>query len=230
MTDRHDNPPTDEELALSREGKARIDAAMADVRAPQSLREGIERERAASAARPSLWHRYRWALAGAGAAAALAVAIPLALQSGQDAENPSLEAVYAAAEQSPAAAAPATVGGDPPNLDARVGALRFPDWRAKFGWRATGRSHSDVAGRDVTTVTYGNDEGAELGYAVVAGKPLAETPAGEQVRRGGNAYTVAREGERTIVTWTQQGHTCAIVAPAAVPRSTLVALAASRDA
>ena len=217
MTDRRDNPPTEEELALAREGKARIDAAMAEVRAPQSLREGIERERATSAARPSLWHRYRWALAGAGVAAALALAIPLALQTGGDGDGPSLEGVYAAAERTPSAAAPATVGGDPPDLDARVGAIRFPDWRAGFGWRATGRADSDVGGRKVTTVTYRNAEGAELGYAIVAGKPLDETPPGEPVRRDGNAYAVAREGDRQIVTWTQQGHTCAIVASGSVP-------------
>jgi hypothetical protein len=42
-------------------------------------------------------------------------------------------------------------------------------------------------------------------------------------------YKVSRSDARTIVTWEQQGHTCAIVASSEVPMSSLVDLAASRD-
>jgi hypothetical protein len=45
MPDDNDTPLTEEELALAREGEARISAAVADVHAPQSLREAIERDR-----------------------------------------------------------------------------------------------------------------------------------------------------------------------------------------
>jgi hypothetical protein len=40
---------------------------------------------------------------------------------------------------------------------------------------------------------------------------------------------VTSAGGRTIVTWNQQGHTCVIAAPATVPSSRLVDLAASRN-
>ena len=47
--------------------------------------------------------------------------------------------------------------------------------------------------------------------------------------RKGKTYHVAEAGRRTIVTWNQQGHTCVIVAPSAVPQARVVELAASRN-
>src|SRR6188472_597911 len=72
MPDENDIPLTDEELARAREGEALIAAAVSEVRAPQSLRESIERERerASSRARAPFWRRYRLSLALASAAAA----------------------------------------------------------------------------------------------------------------------------------------------------------------
>ena len=55
------------------------------------------------------------------------------------------------------------------------------------------------------------------------------TPPGRPVTRNGKLYHVTQAGGRTIVTWNQQGHTCAIVAPTQVPRSRVVELAASRN-
>ena len=114
-------------------------------------------------------------------------------------------------------------------LDATVGNLEFPDWQKGFGWRAVGRRDDTLSGRPVTTVFYRNPEGARLGYAVVSGDALDGNPPGREVTRSGNTYDVARVGERTIVTWTQEDHTCVITAPAAVPRGRLVGLAASRN-
>jgi hypothetical protein len=231
MPGENDTPLTEEELALAREGKALISAAAADVHAPHSLREAIERDRkrATARARAPFWRRHRWGLAAAGTAAAALVAVAIALDTGSDNADPSLNKVYAAAQLNPTSAAPAAVGGDPPVLDAKVGTLEFPDWQEKFGWKAVGRRDNDLSGRRVTTVFYRNPEGARLGYAVVAGDSLGGNPAGRPVEHKGKTYDVARGDERTIVTWTQQGHTCAIVAPSAVPQSTLVGLAASRN-
>jgi hypothetical protein len=231
MPEENDTPLTEEELALAREGEALISAATADVHAPQSLREAIERDRqrAAVRARAPFWRRHRWGVVAAGTAAAALAAVALALETGGDNGDPSLDKVYATAQLNPTSAAPAVAGGEPPVLDANVGALEFPDWREKFGWKAVGRRESDLAGRRVTTVFYRNAEGARLGYAVVAGDALGGNPAGRPVEHKGKTYDVARGDERTIVTWTQQGHTCAIVAPSEVPQSTLVDLAASRN-
>jgi hypothetical protein len=231
MPGENDKPLTEEELALAREGEALISAAAADVHAPQSLREAIERERerAMARTRAPFWGRQRWRLAAAGTAAAALAAVAIALDTGGDEAEPPLTEVYAAARLAPTAAAPAPLGGEPPVLDAKVGNLEFPDWRDKFGWRAVGRSDSDLSGRRVTTVFYRNPDGARLGYAVVSGDPLSGDPAGRPLEHNGKTYDVARGDERTIVTWTQQGQTCVIVAPSTVPRPALVDLAASRN-
>ena len=79
------------------------------------------------------------------------------------------------------------------------------------------------------TVYYRNPEGAHLGYSIVAGEPIAERPPGRAVTHYGNTYHVAHAGEHTLVTWTQQGHTCTFVASSSVPDSRLVEIAASRN-
>jgi hypothetical protein len=231
VSSENDRPLTEQELELAREGEALVAAAAADVQAPQSLREAIERERerAAARARAPVWRRYRWALPAAGAAAAALAVLAIVLQTGDGTTEPSLAQVYAAARLAPTEAAPAPIGGEPPVLDAEVGSLKFPDWQESFGWKAVGRRDDTLAERPVTTVFYRNPEGARLGYAVVSGKPLGDDPRGREVTRDGNTYHVAREGERTIVTWTQDGHTCVIASNSAVPPANLVDLAASRN-
>ena len=231
MPDENDIPLTDEELARAREGEALIAAAVSEVRAPQSLRESIERERerASARARAPFWRRHRLGFALAGAAAVALAVVVIALQTGESPGQPPLSKVVAAARLEPAGSAPRTVGGTPPELDARVDDLVFPDWKAKFGWQAVGRRDDALSGRTVTTVFYRNPDGARLGYAVVSGDELDARPPGREVMRNGKTYHVANAGARTIVTWTQQGHTCVIAAPATVPSSNLVDLAASRN-
>jgi hypothetical protein len=228
MNGESDKPLTEEELALAREGEERIAAAVADVQAPQALRESIERTRERAQQRASFWHRARWGLAAAGAAAVTLAAVAI-LDTDTQSGSPSLDGVYAAAERGPAQPAPAQIGGTPPVLDARVGAIEFPDWKETFGWRAVGRRDTEVADRRVTTVAYRNPDGARLGYAIVGGEALSETPPGGAIRKAGDTYHVSAGDRRTTVTWTQQGHTCVIVAPDTVPRGTLLELAASRN-
>ncbi|HZA85249.1 MAG TPA: hypothetical protein VE466_00040 [Acidimicrobiales bacterium] len=230
MPDDHDIPMTDEELARAREGEALIAAAVSETHAPQSLRESIERERerAAARARTPFWRRRRLGLALGGIAGALLVAV-IALQAGETSTEPTLAKVTGAARLEARKPAPRSIGGTPPNLDARVENLVFPDWEAKFGWRAVGRRDDTLSGRSVTTVVYRNPEGARLGYAVVSGDELDAEPPGRPVTRDGKTYHVARAGGRTVVTWTQQGHTCVIAARATVPSTRLVDLAASRN-
>jgi hypothetical protein len=227
MTEEQDRQPTEEELELARKGEEMIAAAMADVRAPQSLREGIEHQR--SRAQAPFWRRHRLMAVAAGAAAVALIAGVTAVIVENESPEPALPELYATAEEPPNAAAPPAIGGTPPVLDAAVGALEFPDWREKFAWRAVGRRDSDLGDRGVTTVYYRNPEGTRLSYAVADGRPLGGDPAGRRIEHRGDTYDVARNDRRTIVTWTQQGHTCVIVAPSEVPRSTLVDLASSRN-
>ena len=175
-----------------------------------------------------MWRRLRWATVGAAAAIVL-IGVAVVLDSGGGSSEPTLASVDAVARSSSTEPAPAVLGGDPPVLDASVGQLQFPDWRKSFGWTAVGQRADEVGGRAVTTVFYRNGEGAQLGYSVLAGAALAERPQGREVVHEGKTYHVVRAGSRRLITWTQQGHTCVIVAPASVKPSKLVELAASRN-
>jgi hypothetical protein len=229
MRHEDDTPLSDEELALAKKGESLIAAAVADTQAPQSLRESIERERVLAAPSASFWRRnWRALTATATATAALAI-VGVAIQGGSENPAPTLADVQAAARLEATAPAPAPEGGDPPVLAAQVGAISFPDWQKSFGWKAVGAREDEIAGRTVKSVFYRNPDGARLGYSVVAGDPLAERPPGHEVAQAGDTYHVARAGERTLVTWTQQGHTCVIVASSEVPDARLVDLAASRN-
>jgi hypothetical protein len=231
MRHEDDTPLSDEELALAKKGEALIAAAVADTQAPQSLREAIERERERARAAPKtpFWRRHLRTLTATATAAAALVVVGVAIQSGSESAAPTLAEVQAAARLDATQPAPAPKGGDPPVLGARVGAISFPDWQKSFDWKAVGSRQDSIAGRTVKTVFYRNPEGARLGYSVVAGEPLREHPPGREVTRAGNTYHVARTGEHTLVTWTQQGHTCAIVASSTVPEARLLDLAASRN-
>ena len=229
MTGENDKPLTEEELELARRGEALISNAVAGVRAPQSLRESIERDRErARTAREPFWRR-RLIRPAAAAAAAAHVAVAVVLSTGGTGAQPSLAKVSETARLAPTDPAPASRGGSPAVLDASVGSLTFPDWEEKFGWRAVGRREDVLADRSVTTVYYRNPDGAQLGYAVVSGAPLAGTPPGREVTRDSKTYHVDRADGRTVVTWTQQGHTCVIVASSRVPEERLIDLAASRN-
>jgi hypothetical protein len=232
MPHEDDTPLSDEELALAKRGEALIAAAVADTRAPQSLRESIERDRARAQAAPAapFWRR-RWRMIAATATAAAALAaVVVATQSGTTQPGePSLAAVQDAGGFAATGPAPAPGGGSPPVLAARVGPISFPDWQQSFGWKAVGSREDEISGRTVKTVYYRNSEGAHLGYSIVAGAPLAEPPPGRAVPHAGHTYHVAHAGRQTLVTWTQQGHTCMFVASSSVPDSRLVEIAASRN-
>jgi hypothetical protein len=227
VTDREDDIAlTDEELVLAGRGSALVAAAMAhpEARAPQALRESLERRGIAEqASRPRAGWRGR-SLAASGIAAVCVLVVALG---GRDAGvgAPSVAQVVAVTRLPALEAAPVAVGGARPQLAAAVQGLAFPDWRRAFGWRTSGRRSDRVGNRAVTTVFYRYSAWRRLGYAIVAGSPLAAA-AGRDVIRGGVRYRVLRHAGRTTVTWTQAGHTCVIDAPAAVTAAELVTLAA----
>jgi hypothetical protein len=229
-----DTPLTDEELALAARGADLVAAALADPQAsaPASLREAIERERAQAAAAPARgFGRARGRLIAVlgGGVAAVVVALVIALGgSGGGTGGPTAVQVAAVGRLPATASAPAVVPATdtaPARLDADVEGLAFPDWTAAFKWAASGRRTDEVGGRAVTTVFYRNPKGATLGYSIVAGDPIGGAPDGQDVAVGDDTYRLAHGAGRTTVTWTQDGHTCVIDAPATVPDAKLVELA-----
>jgi hypothetical protein len=220
---------TDEELVLAERGAALVAAAMAhpEARAPQALRESLERGGVAQHGPRSRFGRSGRSLLAPGIAAVCVLAVALVIALGgreQGAGSPSVEQVAAVTRLPARQAAPVAVGGA--RLSAAVEGLSFPDWRRTYGWATTGRRTDRIGNRAVTTVFYRYSSGRRLGYAIVAGPPL-RPGAGRDVVRGGARYRVVTRGGRTTVTWTQAGHTCVIDAPAAVATAELVRLAAS---
>ncbi len=161
-----------------------------------------------------------------GAVATAVIAVVVMTSAGGGPGGPSVVQVAAVAGLVPTKPAPDALGGLQPKLDAEVAGVPFPDWRTEFDWEAVGRRDDVVDGRAVTTVRYRNAKGVELAYAIVDGAALARPGDGREVQRRGFAYRVVGRGDRTIVTWEEQGHTCVITAPATVPQEKLVDLAA----
>ena len=127
-----------------------------------------------------------------------------------------------------AAARPATGPAPRPTgdgfVDARVDPVRFPDWRG-LAWPARGQRTDVVGGRRVRTVFYAAPDGTTVGYAVVAGAPLAVPGAARERRVGGTTYAVLEADGDRVVTWRQGGRTCVLRAPSTVPEDRLLALA-----
>ncbi len=215
--------------------------ALESVRAPDSLHRTIEQMVGEAAARPPkrlslprpAWSAsagvagsQRLRLAGAAAVLAAAAAVlVLVLGSGGRPAPTVLEA-------SRLALAPATLPSPAENphdgakLDASVEGLAYPYWGGQRGWPATGSRHDRLSGRSITTVFYATRSGARVGYAIVAGRPLAEPSSGSQLVRGGVRFHVLDAHGATVVTWREAGHTC-ILAGRGVPVAAMVRLVLS---
>ena len=191
-----------------------------DIGAPARLRAEIERKRAGSPKRRSRFASARGAVVAAAAAAAVAavLVIPAALSGGL-----SVADAAAFAEQSPTAPAPAGVPGTPQLLRAEVDGVPFPDYGAKFGWKASGTRKDDKSGHGATTVYY-DKNGRRLAYTIVGGDALDVPSDARTTTRGGKEYRTFRSDGRTVVTWERGGHTCVLSAKSA-SADELVALA-----
>jgi hypothetical protein len=125
-------------------------------------------------------------------------------------------------------AAPAHSKSDRPTLAVAVSGLAFPYWEDRFGWRAIGTRADRVAGRQVTTVFYGNRQGQTIGYAIVSGTKPPRISEGMVARRGGVRYWLTSVNGVPVVTWFRDGHLC-IVSGRGVESATLLRLASWKD-
>lgn len=192
----------------------------AEIGAPARLRAGVERRRRGHSA----GDRRRGIVFGAPVAAAAAVALALVLVlSGGSSSNPTVADTTALAQKPPTQPAPGSVPGDPALLRATVDDVPFPNYSAKFGWKAAGARHDDPSGRGATTVFY--EKGARtIAYTIVSDGALDPPQDARTTRRDGVVYRTFRDGGRAVVTWERDGHTCVLSSRAAKPGE-LVALA-----
>ena len=190
-----------------------------DVSAPARLRTALSAERPAPARRrfaPLVW---------AGAAAAVAaVAVAIVLLAG-GASTPTIEQAAGLASRPATAPAPAPRADQPTLLTAEAEGLAYPNWAREFGWRASGERSDELGDRDATTVLYRNADDNRLAYTIVSGTALEPEPGAKPTTVDGVRLSVTRDGDRTVVTWLRDGHTC-VLSGSGVPRRTMLELAA----
>jgi hypothetical protein len=212
----HDLHPIDE--AQAEHGRALVQAAGAQTRAPLGLRERIEAQRAPA-------RRRRFVLGGSFAAVAAAAVLALVLIStGGSPAGPTVAQAGQLARLAPTGPAPQVDPSDPGLLKRSVEGVTYPSWQNQFPWHASGVREDRLRGRRAVTVYYRNPENVRIGYTIVGGDPLDEPP-GRALRHGSERYVTVERGSRRLVTWRRGGHTCVISAPDSVPRERLLALA-----
>jgi hypothetical protein len=100
-----------------------------------------------------------------------------------------------------------------------VGSLHFPNYAEDLSTNAVGQRNDQLASRRVVTVYYSRG-GRSIAYSIVSGKPL-RVPAGQTAMPG---FVALRLGQRTVVTWRRDGHTC-VVSATGVPLRELLEIA-----
>lgn len=155
-----------------------------------------------------------------GAAVALGLALFLVLAGGNS--QLTVSEVVAAGARGPLAGPPAPTAAEPKLLDVSVEDVPFPNYVAKFGWRALGVRHDELDGHAVTTVFY-ERTGHRIAYSIVAGDALKAPPDGVPAVVEGTRLLALARGGRQAVTWTRGAHTC-VLSGSDVPRATLLAL------
>jgi hypothetical protein len=183
----------------------RIRAASATVHAPPRLHARVAEE----AARRAATRRRRLALpigALAGAAAVAAAVVVIVVGSGG---TPSIQDAVGLALRPPSSGAPAVNPADPRFVQAEVGGVRFPNYRASTGWRPVGARTDTIDGRRAVTVAY-RDSGGPVSYTIVDGAPLdvpkdAPRRSYERIRAA-----VLSRGSATAIVWEQGGHSCVL--------------------
>ena len=205
-------------LAEQERALAAVTRALEATSAPLALRARIEQ---AQAGRRRQRRRFSLpVLGGLSVAAAAALIAVVAFLPGSS--GPSLASAAELTTRVAAAGAPSPAAAK--LLDLSVQGLPFPNWRAKFGWKATGTRRDRIGGRDVTTVFY-EKGGKRIGYGIVAGKGLHVPGGGTTATAEGTTVHLLTLNGRRVATWQRQGHTC-ILTGAGVPDATLVKLAA----
>jgi hypothetical protein len=210
-------------LEEQRHGAAALQSV--DVHAPDSLRRRVEAERAeVRRRRPGgLTLPARPALAGGLVAAVAAIALVVALTLPGGAGGPSVVQAAELATRPAQSGAPPPAPGQPKLLDAEVEGVSFPDWTAKFGWRAVGRRTDELGGRQAQTVFYRSPKG-RLGYTILSGDQIDPPGGARSAVREGTRLRYFRDGDRLIVTWPRGGRTC-VLSGSGVPLAKMLDLA-----
>lgn len=191
--------------------------------APMALRERVDSLRTGSTPNQKKQRRRYGLLGGLTAAAAgIATALVLVFVS---AGGPTLS--EAAAFTLKPSLGPAPSHSFDGTLDLDVDGVPYPDWKADFGWKATGSRVDKIDGRQATTIFYRKGN-LRIGYTIVTGKPVG-VPGSAKVTviKGTRFRSVPYKGA-VVITWERRNHSC-ILSGINVPRDKLLKLASWGD-
>lgn len=193
-------------LERQRRGAAALRSV--DVRASDGLRARIEaeRERARKRRPGGFVLPARPALAGGLVAAVAVLALVVALTV-PGTGGPSVAQAAELAQQPPQAGPPQP--RSPALLDADVEGVAFPNWTAKFRWRASGRRADELDGRRSQTIFY-DKAGKRIGYTILTGDLIDPPGDARPATREGTRLHWFRDGDRLVVTWPRDGRTCVL--------------------
>jgi hypothetical protein len=150
----------------------------------------------------------RLALAAATALAAFGAALAIALNAGSP-HAPTVGDAAALATRSATGPAPVEDARHPTLVRASFAGVAYPDWKQRFGWRATGERTDTIDGRTMRTVFYQHTH-HRIGYTVIAGKPLKRPAGAERLVVDGVEMYRYRDGRNTVVTFRRNGRTCVL--------------------
>jgi hypothetical protein len=195
---------------------AAIQAAVADIHAPDRLRADVDALRAGPRPAPRRRGLPVFGVAGAALVAAAAVVLVLVLGPGDDGSpvrqrpaDPTLEQVTLAAMRPAVNVAPREDRDEPALVEARINGLQFPYWQDDFGLDAVGTRRERLGGREAMTVTYRGGS-QEIGYTIIAGAPLPYPRTAREAYRGHTELYFLRDGTANVVAWRRAGHTCVL--------------------
>jgi hypothetical protein len=201
------------------EQRAALEAIRArDERAPQRLRETIERlspagDRRLYGVRARSRRRYRVAIPLAVAAAALAVAALLVVLPASEPAAPTLTQVAALAARPPTSAQPA-------DGHATAWGLEYPNLSREYRWREAGSRSDRLRARTARTAFYRKD-GHRIAYTIVSTGSVRVPHGTRSWQLKGRPWYVFEDDGRTVVAWERKGHMC-VVSASGVGGRTLV--------
>jgi hypothetical protein len=162
----------------------------------------------------------------------LAVAVLLAVSGGPKSQ-PSVAAALELGTRPATAPAPQPLAAHPTLLTRSVDGVAFPNWArahvmpiAPFTWTPAGARSDRLDGRRTQTVFYTHME-HHIAYTIVAGSALDPPTHARQITLAGHHLWELRDGDRDVVVFTRQGHTC-VLAGHVISRDTLERLATWR--
>jgi hypothetical protein len=166
----------------------------------------------------------RLAVVAAAALAAFA-AVLLLTTGGSTPGGPTLASAAQLSDLEPTGPSPVHDLRRPSLLREHFEGVTYPYWYEQFNWFTAGQRTDDLGGgRTAHTVFYRHTH-HRIGYTVVSGKPLIAPRSAERRVVNGLEMRGYRDGDRDVVTFVRNGHTC-VLAGMVHSRGTLYKLAA----